>query len=860
MGRPAVPLSQFVLKVHSRCDLACDHCYVYRGADQSWRGRPMAMTGEVITGAARRIAEHARAHGLGGVQVILHGGEPLLAGPERLELIARTLRSALDGVCDLDLRIHTNGVQLDEQFCDLFAAHGVKVGISVDGGRAANDRHRRYADGRSSHAQVLAAVALLRLPRYRDLYAGLLCTIDVGNDPVAVYESLLALDPPRIDFLLPHATWDEPPARPAGTASEYADWLIAIFDRWQAGGRPVQVRTFDSIISTSGGGDSLTEALGLGPSTLVVIETDGAYEQADSLKTAFDGAPATGFDVLRHSLDTVAEHPGIAARQQGLAGLCPTCRACPVVTSCGGGLYAHRYRSGTGFANPSVYCPDLLKLITHVRSNTAQRLPGMSVHAVPDAEFRALAAGFGGAEAIGLLAGAQRSLGRALLAAVYRSWQGNRAPGAAASGLQAAWELLTRLDAENPRVLGEVLGHPYVRVWAVHCLDQVKKPGNDTAGDGRALVADYGHLGAIAAAAAIRAGLTARLTVPVVDGAVHLPTLGRLLVGFAGSGPEPTRGREPAPAPVGEPGKPRARSPRPAGLPDDAAPAAGDEPPTATVEVASDTVWVLAGDGKWMLPAADVLAGRPCAGDGGAGTGCGAARWQPVRRLTAPGISVALEDTDPYRDCHQWQAAPRLSDQEFAAWQRQFAAAWQEIRHEHGGYAAALAAGLGTLMPLSAAPAGREVSATARHAFGAVAAALPADHVTLALLLIHEFQHVKLGAVLDLYDLYDPSDRRLFHAPWREDPRPLEGLLQGTYAHLAVTAFWQARRNAAAGPAAETAAQRFAHWRARTCDAIETLAGSGSLTALGMQFVDEMRRSIVQPGEPVAARDPDAGD
>jgi uncharacterized protein len=147
------------------------------------------------------------------------------------------------------------------------------------------------------------------------------------------------------------------------------------------------------------------------------------------------------------------------------------------------------------------------------------------------------------------------------------------------------------------------------------------------------------------------------------------------------------------------------------------------------------------------------------------------------------------------------------------------------------------------LMPLSAGPDGRDVSATARHAFGAVAVALPADPVTLALLLIHEFQHVKLGAVLDLYDLYDPTDDRLFHAPWRDDLRPLEGLLQGTYAHLAVTDFWRVRQEVTAGAAAEAAGQRFAYWRDHTRDAIETLASSGSLTPLGALFVDEMRHS-----------------
>ena len=299
------------------------------------------------------------------------------------------------------------------EFCELFAELGVKVGISIDGDRAANDRHRRYADGRSSYEHVIRAIGLLRTSRFRHLYAGLLCTIDTANDPVAVYDALMALSPPRIDFLLPHATWDDPPARGPGTYTQYADWLIAIFDRWLAGGRPVGIRTFESILSTLTGGGNLTEALGLAPSSLAVIETDGAYEQVDSLKVAFDGAPATGLNVFEHALDLLAGHPGIVARQQGLAGLCQTCRECPVVTSCGGGLYAHRYRSSTGFANPSVYCADLLKLITHIKSRlpevTAEAYPAAK-HGLSDDDFGALAAGYGSTAAIGQLIQGQRTL------------------------------------------------------------------------------------------------------------------------------------------------------------------------------------------------------------------------------------------------------------------------------------------------------------------------------------------------------------------------------------------------------------------------------------------------------------------
>ncbi len=101
---------------------------------------------------------------------------------------------------------------------------------------------------------------------------------------------------------------------------------------------------------------------------MVVVETDGTIEQADSIKVAYDGAPATDLDVFSHALDEAAAHPAIKARQRGIAGLSATCRRCPVVISCGGGLYAHRYRSGAGFDNPSVYCADLEKIITYIRA------------------------------------------------------------------------------------------------------------------------------------------------------------------------------------------------------------------------------------------------------------------------------------------------------------------------------------------------------------------------------------------------------------------------------------------------------------------------------------------------------------
>lgn len=91
-GWRPLPFREFIVKVHSRCDLSCDYCYMYEMADQSWRGQPRAMSQETAELTARRIGEHARAHGLRDVTLILHGGEPLLAGRDLISQLVTSTR------------------------------------------------------------------------------------------------------------------------------------------------------------------------------------------------------------------------------------------------------------------------------------------------------------------------------------------------------------------------------------------------------------------------------------------------------------------------------------------------------------------------------------------------------------------------------------------------------------------------------------------------------------------------------------------------------------------------------------------------------------------------------------------------
>jgi uncharacterized protein len=380
-GWRPTPFRQFLLKVHSRCNLACDYCYVYTLADQSWRSRPRIMAPDIVAAAAHRIAAHARHHGLRTVRVILHGGEPLLTGHRYLSDVVSVVRAAARPDVQVDMSLQSNGVLLDEVFIQMFRSLGVRVGISIDGDASAHDRHRRYANGAGSHAAVDRALRLLRRPDYQDVYGGLLCTVDLAAEPVSTYEALLEHAPPSIDFLLPHGNWSAPPPGrvPGHPGTPYADWLAAVFDRWYAAPRrETRVRLFEEIIHLLLGGASETEAVGLTPTSLVVIETDGSVEQADALKSAYHGAPATGLHIAHDSFDEALRLPQIVARQLGLAALGKECQACPMRRVCGGGLYAHRYRSGSGFHNPSVYCPDLYHLISHIRTRITRDLRALA--------------------------------------------------------------------------------------------------------------------------------------------------------------------------------------------------------------------------------------------------------------------------------------------------------------------------------------------------------------------------------------------------------------------------------------------------------------------------------------------------
>jgi HEXXH motif-containing protein len=205
--------------------------------------------------------------------------------------------------------------------------------------------------------------------------------------------------------------------------------------------------------------------------------------------------------------------------------------------------------------------------------------------------------------------------------------------------------------------------------------------------------------------------------------------------------------------------------------------------------------------------------------------------WLGMRRLSLGGdgrrLEIRVDDLDPYRDCYQMTVAQRIPSSELAEWCGLFDDAWTLLVRQIPWRASELSVGLRYVVPLVDSEGDPGLSATSRDAFGAFALNRPRSAAALAATMVHEFQHSKLSALLDLVPLYERQGQRLYHAPWRSDGRPVGALLQGAYAFLGVADFWHALSEASI----------YAGLREQVAYVLPQLLGSDQLTPAGRRFV-----------------------
>jgi HEXXH motif-containing protein len=402
----------------------------------------------------------------------------------------------------------------------------------------------------------------------------------------------------------------------------------------------------------------------------------------------------------------------------------------------------------------------------------------IATHSLPTDAFMALASGAGDASVVGNLHEAQLSKHLMLLRVVAEA--ADRADGAEAARacFRAGYHLLAELQPIEPRMVARLIALPHIGSWAHECIARLD------AGS----LPDFGYLACAAAAAAVRLGVRFELDVPVRDGCVLFPGSGRLLV--------------------------------------------TDQ--CEWIRLRSDGQRLRAGE-RIDVPCAALVADE--------GSGGEIPNWQgtPLIRAVADGQAweVLLETWDRHLDRFTLPMVPAITAGDVAKWRHRIQVGWEVLVRHHGWAAESIAAGVPVIVPLV--PRAALDSATSPAAFGAIATSLPPSAVSMAEILVHEFQHTKLCGLMDMLPLIEPGGQKAY-APWREDPRPLVGLLQGVYAFAGIVRFWNVQRHVETEPDEILRANvLYERWRSTTVPAADSLLDSGFLTPTGVRFVTRLR-------------------
>ncbi|HFR4149046.1 TPA: radical SAM protein [Bacillus cereus] len=364
-----VVTKNFIIKVTGVCNLNCSYCYMYNMGDTTFRKKPKVMDCKIAVQTLQRIYGYATRNNLENVTLILHGGEPLLAGIDWTKWFLEEAKRLAPSNLQVEICLQSNGTLLNSKWIDLFKLHNVSFGISIDGPPDIHNRYRVDHEGRGSYNQVRRAIgSLVDLDKAAPTW-GVLVVANPVYSGVSIYKHLLELGVHWMDFLWPDYHHDILPPWPTGSLARFYKDL---FDVWYNDENPkIKIRWFSHAMKGILSGESKLDALGPHPLTDVVVETDGSIEPLDVIRTCGNGMTRLGLNVITHNIEDIhkTELFQMCVRNQEL--LPEKCLQCPAYKVCGGGYMPHRWSNNRGFKNSSVHCTELLEVIQHI-SNTIQ--------------------------------------------------------------------------------------------------------------------------------------------------------------------------------------------------------------------------------------------------------------------------------------------------------------------------------------------------------------------------------------------------------------------------------------------------------------------------------------------------------
>jgi len=359
------------------CNLACAYCF-YLGKKSLYEKRETwRMSDETLEAYVRQYIE-AQPQTVEEIDFAFQGGEPTLLGIDFFRRVVQLQKKHVPATMRVRNSLQTNGVLLDDHWCEFLREHDFLVGLSIDGPVNLHDEYRRDKQGRGTFDRVTRAMR--RLFRHGVQFNALTCVNRHNADhPVRVYRFLRDSGIEFMQFIpiVERLAGVDSPTGPSSTDAgemvsersvrprQFGRFLIEVFDEWVRHdvGR-VFVRDFDQALAAwAEAGTSLCiYAKHCGRAT--AIEHNGDLYSCDH----FVDLPHKLGNIHETSIKELANSP----RQEQFAvdkeaKLPELCRRCPYLFICNGACPKDRFvRTEDGQPGLNYLCEGYRMFFEHV--------------------------------------------------------------------------------------------------------------------------------------------------------------------------------------------------------------------------------------------------------------------------------------------------------------------------------------------------------------------------------------------------------------------------------------------------------------------------------------------------------------
>lgn len=156
-------LNTLVIQPTSLCNLNCTYCYLPN------RNKNFIMS----VSTAQKIADELATLDLPKmINILWHSGEPLICGVKKFSELLEPFEE-LRRQKKIRHSIQTNGTLINEEWCDLFHAYKIAVGVSIDGWRSLTE-YRVDWKGQEAYDKILKGISFLNAAK---VTFGVICVV-----------------------------------------------------------------------------------------------------------------------------------------------------------------------------------------------------------------------------------------------------------------------------------------------------------------------------------------------------------------------------------------------------------------------------------------------------------------------------------------------------------------------------------------------------------------------------------------------------------------------------------------------------------------------------------------------------------